>query len=80
MGLIGAKRAIGFYTPVVMIFIYLIFKYKEKSLYTMSTAINILIISLIGVFFSILPYAQYLLLILRIKDGEVLIQSILFSM
>jgi hypothetical protein len=51
MGLVGAKRAIGFYAPVIMVLIYLIYQYKEKSLFTISTFSNLMVISVIGAIF-----------------------------
>ena len=48
MGIIGEKRAIGFYAPVLMILVYLIYQVKAKALFTLSTFSNLMIISLIG--------------------------------
>jgi len=51
MALIGEKRAIGFYAPLVMILMFMIFKAKNKMLFHFSTLLNLLIIAALGLTF-----------------------------
>jgi hypothetical protein len=51
MGIIGEKRAIGIYTPLIMVVIYIVYKLKEGSLLYYGTLLNLFMVVLLGLMF-----------------------------
>jgi hypothetical protein len=51
MGIIGAKRAIGLYVPLIMVIIYIAYKIKEGSLLFLGTILNLFLVVISGLFF-----------------------------
>ena len=48
MGIIGEKLAIGLYTPLIIVLIYIIYKFKEGTLISNNTLTNLLVVALLG--------------------------------